>query len=415
MAIVLVLMLLVVAACGDDDDSSDNGDDQEPTATEQTTGGESTATGATGADDDATEETDDATADDVGSDDATAPDDATADDDADDGSATADDAGSTPADSATSESTEAASGDDSGTRTVEHALGSLEIEGVPQTIVALEWTYAEDLLALGVQPAGVADVEGYKTWVNVEPALSDDVVDVGTRQEPSLESIAALEPDLIIGVQFRHEPIYDQLSSIAPTLLFNPYPEDPAITQLDEMEQTLMAIATAVNREEEGQQVLDDMHAYFDDAAAQIAELNLDDDDDGGDDSGDDDDGDFALVQAFTSEDTPQIRIFTDNSMAVQIFEAIGLENDWEGEFDPFGFNTVGIEALTEVDDAYFFYVAQDDDNPFEDTWADNPVWTDLDFVEDGKVYPLGGDTWLFGGPLSAELIVDKVVAAFAG
>lgn len=407
-AIVLVLMLLVVAACGDDDDSSDNGDDQEPTATEQTSGSEPTATDATGDDDSATSDDagDDATADDDGSDDATA-----GDDDADDGSATADDSASTPADAATSASTEAAAGDDSGARTVEHALGSLEIEGVPQTIVVLEWTYAEDLLAVGVQPAGVADVGGYNTWVNVEPGLDDDVVDVGTRQEPSLESIAALEPDLIIGVQFRHEPVYDQLSSIAPTLLFNPYPEDRSITQLDEMEQTLMAIATAVDREDEGRQVLDDMHSHFDDAAAQIDALNLDDDDD---DDGDDDE-EFSIAQAFTSEDTPQIRMFTDNSMAVQILEGIGMENEWDGEYDAFGFNTVGIEALTEVDDDFFFYVAQDDDNPFEGAWADNPVWLDLDFVEDGEVFPLGGDTWLFGGPLSAQVLVDKVVAALAG
>lgn len=384
MAIVLVLLLLVVAACGDDDDDN-GGDDQQPTATEQTSGSEPSAT----------ESSDEATAGDDASDDAT---------EADDGSATADDSASTPADAATSESTEPESSGDSGTRTVEHALGSLEIEGVPQTIVVLEWTYAEDLLALGVQPAGVADVEGYNTWVNVEPALADDVVDIGTRQEPSLESIAALEPDLIIGVQFRHEPIYDQLSAIAPTLLFNPYPEDRSITQLDEMEQTFMAIATAVDREDEGQQVLDDMHAHFEDAKEQIRAANIDDDGD-----------EFSLAQAFTSEDTTQIRMFTDNSMAVQIFEAIGLENEWDGEWDAFGFNTVGIEALTEVDDDFFFYVAQDDDNPFEGAWADNPVWLDLDFVQDDEVFPLGGDTWLFGGPLSAELIVDKVVAALAG
>ena len=94
-------------------------------------------------------------------------------------------------------------------REIEHAAGVTIIESIPERVVVLEWTYAEDLLALGIQPVGVADVAGYEAWVNVEPELGDDVVDVGTRQEPSLESIAALEPDLIIGVLFRHEPIHD--------------------------------------------------------------------------------------------------------------------------------------------------------------------------------------------------------------
>ncbi len=32
----------------------------------------------------------------------------------------------------------------------------------PTRIVALEWVYVENLLALGIQPVGVADIDGYK-------------------------------------------------------------------------------------------------------------------------------------------------------------------------------------------------------------------------------------------------------------
>ena len=51
------------------------------------------------------------------------------------------------------------------TRVIQHALGENTITGTPQRIVALEWTYVEDLLALGLQPIGVADIEGYHDWV----------------------------------------------------------------------------------------------------------------------------------------------------------------------------------------------------------------------------------------------------------
>ena len=284
------------------------------------------------------------------------------------------------------------------TRAIEHALGSLELEGIPERIVVLEWTYAEDLLALDVQPIGVADVEGYRKWVNVEPALSDDVADVGTRQEPSLEAIAALEPDLIIGVQFRHEPIYDELSDIAPTLVFNPYPGEDGPNQLEEMEQTFLAIAAAVGREEQGQDVLAALDEAYEVARAELEEAGH---------TG----REFVLTQAFTSQDVPQLRLFTDNAMAVQILEAIGLENAWDAGLEQYGFSTVGVEALANVQDVDFFYVVQDDDNVFENQLRENAVWRNLAFVREERAYPLGGDTWLFGGPLSAELVVDKIVS----
>ena len=46
-------------------------------------------------------------------------------------------------------------------------------------------------------PVGVADVKGYTTWVTAEK-LDDDAKDVGTRGEPSVDAIVALDPDLIV-------------------------------------------------------------------------------------------------------------------------------------------------------------------------------------------------------------------------
>lgn len=50
----------------------------------------------------------------------------------------------TPAQSADSNTSEPQ------TRTIKHVLGETEITGVPQRVVALEWLYAEDVMALGV-------------------------------------------------------------------------------------------------------------------------------------------------------------------------------------------------------------------------------------------------------------------------
>ena len=275
------------------------------------------------------------------------------------------------------------------------SLSSPTLTKNPTRIVALEWVYVEDLLALGIQPVGVADIGGYKQFVNVQPMLADTVVDVGTRQEPSLEAIAKLEPELILGVELRHEMIYDTLSSIAPTLLFNPYPPPNGPNQLDEMEQTFLAIADAVNRRAPGETVLQNMRKTFKTAEQQLRLNDLSD-------------SSFILVHFVPGALQP--RLFTDNSMAVQVLSQIGLKNAWKGEIDRFGFNTVGVEALPAVQQANFLYIAEEDVQWQQ--FQNNPVWKGLEFVKESRIYPIGADIWVFGGPLSAQILVNKVVAA---
>jgi iron complex transport system substrate-binding protein len=98
--------------------------------------------------------------------------------------------------------------------------------------------------------------------------------------------------------------------------------------------------------------------------------------------------------------------------MAVQILTKIGLQNAWIGEFDRFGFNTVWVEAIPTVDKANFLYIAETKNTHFKQLQK-NPVWQNLEFVQENRLYPIGEDTWVFGGPLSAQVMVENVVSAF--
>jgi iron complex transport system substrate-binding protein len=263
-------------------------------------------------------------------------------------------------------------------------------------VVALEWAYVENLLALGIQPIGVADIRGYNTFVDVEPRLVETVVDVGTRQEPSLEAIAQLEPTLIIGTQPRHEAIYNSLSAIAPTLLFNPYPDSNNLTQFDEMQQTFRAIAERVNRRDAGEVVLRQMQATFKTASDRLRSMSL---------------ANNSFILGQFNEAAPQIRLFTDNALAVQVLSQIGLENAWKGQPDRFGFNTVGVEAFPSIEQANFLYIAADNNSHLKQL-QNHPVWKGLKFVQDNRFYSIGSDTWVFGGPKSAQILVERVTAA---
>lgn len=286
-------------------------------------------------------------------------------------------------------------------KTIEHALGKTEIKGTPQRIVALEWTYAEDLLALGVPPVGIADIKGYHTWMNVQAPLPADVQDVGNRQEPSLEAIAALKPDLLITSELRAKTNYDELSRIAPTIVFNPYPPEGAgMTQYDEMESAFRTIADIVGKQDEAKKVLADLNQAYEQAKAKLAAKGK---------AG----AAVAVTQAYSQQNAAVMRMFTDNSMTAQIMGRMGLKNAYRSNaFQLNGFETTGVESLPQVQEAHFIYIVQDNDNVFETLLKDNAVWKGLAFVKENRTYRLPGNTWPFGGPLSAKVLVELTTDA---
>lgn len=279
--------------------------------------------------------------------------------------------------------------------TIKHAEGETKLDKPAKKVVVLEWVYSEDLLALGVQPVGMADIKNYNKWVNTKTKPSKDVVDVGTRQQPNLEEISRLKPDLIITASFRGKAIKNELEQIAPTVMF-----DPSTSNNDhfaEMTETFKQISKAVGKEEEGKKVLADMDKAFADAKAKIEKADLKD-------------KNIAMAQAFTAKNVPTFRILTDNSLALQVTKKLGLTNTFEaGKSEPDGFKQTTVESLQSVQDSNFIYIVADEDNIFDTQLKGNPAWEKLKFKKENKMYKLKGDTWIFGGPESATSLATQV------
>ncbi|WP_075618578.1 ABC transporter substrate-binding protein [Paenisporosarcina indica] len=291
--------------------------------------------------------------------------------------------------------------EDTGTKekavTIQGSNGEVTLDKPAKKVVVLEWTYAENLLALGIQPAGMADIDLYGDYVNIEPQLDDSVVDVGGRQEPNLEAIAALEPDLIIGVNFRHDAMLADLELIAPTVIFNPYPEDESIDLYEEMETTFNEMAKAVGKEDQAKEVLADLEKVYEEKAAEVEAANLKT-------------KDTILTLAYTGAQAPEIRVFTPNSMASIIIEKIGLKNVHQpDQFEVFGSSTLNVEGLTKYENANYMFTVPDEDNIYKNQLKGNAVWENLTFVKEDRTYDLGAATWLYGGPLSAKTLVNQI------
>ncbi|MPY81045.1 MAG: ABC transporter substrate-binding protein [Actinophytocola sp.] len=286
----------------------------------------------------------------------------------------------------------------SGPISVATAKGDVKLKEPATNVVSLEWSYTEELLAMGVTPVGAADTETYGSWVTAPGSeLPGSVTDVGSRQEPSIEKIKALDPDLIVSDVDRLTANYDQLSEIAPVVAFDPTTKP----QLETMKTNFTELAEAVGKEEKAKEVLGELDAKVDEVKGKLADAG---------ESG----STFALAQGYTSGGAPGIRMFTNDSMAGSLLESVGLKNGWSGKPDSWGMTTVGVEGLTNVDkDARFLYVALKSDDPFTSVLKDNAAWKSLPFVTQDKISALDPGTWLFGGPLSAMQLLDETAKAY--
>ena len=79
-------------------------------------------------------------------------------------------------------------------------------DAAAKRVVAIEWDTVENLHMLGMAPVGAADMKGYDTWVAAPRPKG--MKDVGSRQSPSLERIAALQarPDRRARLPLDQEP-----------------------------------------------------------------------------------------------------------------------------------------------------------------------------------------------------------------
>ncbi|NQY56802.1 MAG: ABC transporter substrate-binding protein [Ilumatobacteraceae bacterium] len=147
--------------------------------------------------------------------------------------------------------------------TIEHKFGETTIPAEPESIVSIGFGEHDGLLSLGVTPIGVRDWYGdqpFATWPWAQEALGDAKPEVLASTELNFEQIAALQPDLIVGLSSgMSESDYETLAAIAPTVAQpGDYPDYG--TPFDE---AMLITGRAVGKEAEAQQIVDDTEAAF--------------------------------------------------------------------------------------------------------------------------------------------------------
>jgi iron complex transport system substrate-binding protein len=135
------------------------------------------------------------------------------------------------------------------TRSVEHARGTSEVPATPTRVVVLEPVQLDTAIALEITPVGAAvlnEAAGVPAYLGESAA---GITTVGTVQEPNVQKIAALRPDLIIGTESRHSALYEQLTDVAPTVFM--------ASQADPWQENVRFTATSLGGADSADRLLD--------------------------------------------------------------------------------------------------------------------------------------------------------------
>lgn len=139
--------------------------------------------------------------------------------------------------------------------TIAHKFGTTTIEAQPERIATVDFTGADNLIALGIDPVTVRYFSGNHpraVWPWADALLGEDPEIL--RGELNFEQIAATNPDIIIAIQSGiSEEDYQKLSLIAPVVAV---PEGMGDYELSWDERALLA-GRAIGLEAEAQAQID--------------------------------------------------------------------------------------------------------------------------------------------------------------
>lgn len=274
--------------------------------------------------------------------------------------------------------------------TIQHMKGEYTLEEKPEVIAVLDTKFVDQLIVLGEQPAGSVTAAGSDT--DFPEYLMDQIGDVkllGTRDEPNLEAVLALDPDLIIATDFQAE-IYDSLDKIAPTIVLDFY-EDWRVT--------LDTISKIVNKQEEAKAV----EQAYDEKVAGLKQQLAD-----------------KLGNQTVALIRPRdegIRVHTpQHRTGAILYEDLGLHAPAATtEVDDTAYE-IPLEVLSEIEADHYFLLS---DAMFagavEEVLGTN-TWTSLEPVKNNRVYEVDTTLWIaYYGPIAINLIVDQAAEALLG
>jgi iron complex transport system substrate-binding protein len=268
-------------------------------------------------------------------------------------------------------------------RIIQHAFGKACVPTVPKRLVSLDDTTLADALALKVPSVGASLIEGQLP--DYLASSSSKMTLLGKSGQPNLEKILRIKPDLIIGIELFGEPIFKELSQIAPTALgnWNGFPT---------WREYFDFIASTLNKKDKAKQTWDSYEQKIDEIKAALGNQLQE----------------FEVSVVYACCGT--ITIDTENSFAGSILADIGIRRPKGHSVVEDGTIILSEERISEIDaDILFVSVYDAESEKILADWRQKPLWNHLKAVQKGQVYVVNYDIWRGGNPIAANLLISDL------
>ncbi|MBX4149094.1 ABC transporter substrate-binding protein [Paenibacillus lautus] len=269
-------------------------------------------------------------------------------------------------------------------RNIQHAMGDTVVAGTPTKVVTLFQGATDAALALGVKPAGAVEAWIEQPWYNYIRDQMDGVVNLGSENQPNLEEIAALKPDVIIASKTRHEEIYSQLSGIAPTVMTE---------EVHIWKESLALTAEALNKKQEEQVFLQRWEGEVADFREKM--------------------GDKLKMEVGILDFRADHARIVHTGFSALVLDELGITRPMEQKGEEWGVKLVSKENIPQMDaDILFDQTStsrEDGRLDLRKEWTEHPLWKNLRAVQNNRVYEVDTAVWNNGsGPLAAEqMLID--------
>ncbi|NCJ08620.1 ABC transporter substrate-binding protein [Synechococcales cyanobacterium C] len=278
-------------------------------------------------------------------------------------------------------------------------MGETCVPANPQRVVVLDTSPLDAALTLGFKPIGSTNLND---WLSYSEEQLDGITEIGSGDQPNVEAILRLQPDLILDCGRLDQQFYEQLSRIAPTVSNSmdkcgSLPEQGADIS---WKQGFLNFAEALGKTEEATQLLDQYHQRIREfqqqmgvGAASAKENRLKQ-------------TDVSLVAAY-DDSTQPARIYLENSFMGSVVAEAGLLRPPAQQKDDWVMN-LSFERLDLIDADVMFVVEFPPDSLKE--IQPHPLWSQLNVVKQGRIYPVHYGTWVAERSLGgASRILDDL------
>jgi len=272
------------------------------------------------------------------------------------------------------------------TRSIEHSLGVTQVPQTPKRVVTLDTSALDSAIAVGVIPVGTTVFEDFSSYLS--DSTTETIVTVGEGNQPNLEAIVNLNPDLILGTDISSKRIYGQVSQIAPTVL------SEGSGRLGKWQKNFQLFAEALGKSEIATQKL----AGYQQRVTQLKEEL------------EKEWGDLSAIEVSVVVTAQgKFGFYSANSFSGAILQDLGFSRPSHQERLQRWATLVSREKIEQLDGDMIFLIHQSNVTAL----INDPLISQLNAVQRDRVYPVSAEVWTAGRSiLAAQAVLDDIAEA---